>query len=146
MENTICSNSPKGIWQDSEFTVHVHTHTYNDKSDMLSPNNGKICRSHQSRKEADIFIPWASSQQNYVCIISKLHCTLLSPLLHFVWAAVWTAGGKKEYLCSDKKKKKHQNGSRSLENQSVDFLCLPNSFLIIHSRQPAGATWSHFKE
>lgn len=27
MENTICSNSPKGIWQDSEFTVHAHAHT-----------------------------------------------------------------------------------------------------------------------
>lgn len=39
--------------------------------------------------------------------MSKLHCIFLSPLLHFVLVALWTAGGKKtDYLCSDKKGKK----------------------------------------
>lgn len=31
-----------------------------------------------------------------VCVITKLHCTLLSPLLHFVLVAVWTAGREKK--------------------------------------------------
>lgn len=50
-----------------------------------------------------------------VCVITKLHCTLLSPLLHFVLVAVWTAGRekkkKKDYLCSDKNRPEREQKS-----------------------------------
>lgn len=69
MENTICSNSPKGIWQDSEFAVHIHTHIkdYNDKPDMFSSNNEgkkKNGRFHRSRDKADISA-YDNCWQNY---------------------------------------------------------------------------------
>lgn len=50
----------------------------------------------QKKKQAYLYLePQDNRQQIYVCIIPELHCTLLSPLLHFVLVAVWTAGGKK---------------------------------------------------
>lgn len=58
--------------------------------------------------------PQDNSQQNYVCIISELHCTLSPPPLCFsgrVNSRWREREGKKDYLCSDKKQPEREQKS-----------------------------------
>lgn len=87
------------------------------------------------KKQTYLYLePLDNSQQIYVSIISKLHCTLLSPLLHFSGRVNSRWRKKKRLFVHWEKQAEREHKS---ENQSAETLCFPSSWDFFNTQQTA---------